>query len=283
MSEPGGISPVHARTDSQNPESVVETPRRTARVLVTCNDVPMTESDRINAELWRLGLLLTGEARGADRALRRVLEAHPSVLKLTADRRLRLLVQGARDAEPSPGESAGSGLRAESLHATIAALEPLPRICWTLRDIAGMSEVEAANAVGLSRSACERYADEARGRVAAALGERLGESIEALRLAATIADPTPSLAEIDRSLAGVRARRRLVATAQILALLGVLALLAWVGSDLIRTHESELEEIKMVEELSAPMSKEDAARREELRRQGQDTPAGRELPRGPAR
>jgi hypothetical protein len=238
----------------------------------------MTEADDVKAGLWRLGLLLSGSEAGADRALRRVLATSESILKLGAERRLRLAIAGSREAGPQE-PSARDNPAASKLRNVLASMELLPRVCWILRDVQGMDEVATARAVGVTKSAAENYAQRGRDAVHAALGEGFIAGVEALRRAGVEAQAEAGVRRVEESLRAVRSRRRLVRAASLVLFFGVLALLAWIGTDLMRTHDREVSQLKVVEDLSAPMSPDDAQRRQELQRQREGKPAGSELPR----
>lgn len=237
----------------------------------------MHEADTLKQDLWRLGMLLSGSQEGADRALHRVLTSSENVLKLGAERRLRLVVAGAREVEKALATRPQG--HAERVRDVLAGLELLPRVCWVLRDVQGMDEVAAARAVGVSKSAVETYAQKGREAVRASLGDGMFDAIDALRRAGEGAGAEAGVARVEGSMRKLRARRRLLRAATLLVFFGVLGLLAWIGSDLLRTHERELEQLNIVEDVSVPMSPDDAARREELQRQREGKPAGRELPR----
>lgn len=237
----------------------------------------MNEADDVKEGMWRLGLLLSGTEQGADRALRRVLGASESILKLGAERRLRLAVAGSREA----GITVIAGPRnpAARVRDVLGGMELLPRVCWVLRDLQGMDEVETARAVGVTKAAVESYAEKGRAAVRAALGDNFIEGITALRQAGEGASAQAGIRRVEESLRAVRTRRRLTRAALLLLFLATLALLAWIGADLMRTHDREIDQLRVVDDLSAPMTEEDASRRQQ-QRERDGRPAGHEITPG---
>lgn len=214
----------------------------------------MNTSEAIQTELWRLGLLLTGTENGATAALSRVLRAHDDVRKLAEDRRRRLLILGARDwlaanGTPSPADDspANKGMRLAS------TLEALPREVWALREVMQWNDIETARAIGIARSAETTYLSQSTTQLRSALAGDYDAAIAQLRARWHTVDASSGLALASRALRGVRARRRIIAAAQIIALLGVLSLIAWIGADLIRASERERANQTLQETLSNPM------------------------------
>jgi hypothetical protein len=252
----------------------VRTPE-VASALVPCNDVRMSDAARIKAELWRLGFLLSGSEAGADRALRRVLEVNPDVRKLAAERRLRIAISGAREA-PAAISSDGGVARVRDV---LSGMELLPRVCWVLRDVEGMSDVETSRAVGVTKAAADQYADQAREKVAAALEGRVGEAIDALRRSAQGLSVDVGMARVDVELAARRGRRRLTTALGLLTLAVAMGLIAFVGRSLIQSEREERAELQMLERVPESATPEERARLEEMRRQREGPAAGETLPR----
>lgn len=222
----------------------------------------MNTSAAIQTDLWRLGLLLTGTEAGATAALSRVLRAHDDVRKLAEDRRRRLLILGARDwlaahGTPSPADDspADKGMRLAS------TLEALPREVWALREVMQWNDVETARAIGIARSAEATYLAQSTAHLRASLGNEYEPAIAALRQRWHTVDAAPGIAHAAQSLCGLRRRRRFIAAAQVILLLGLLSLIAWIGTDLIRASERERANQTLQETLSNPMPNETAPTR----------------------
>jgi hypothetical protein len=230
----------------------------------------MNESERIRLHLWRLGLLMTGSERGASAALLGVLRVQEDLLKLSHERRLRLLTASARRWRPGAEGELPAG--SDDPRSVLAGLEALPRVAWVLRDMEGMGEVEVARVLGLGREAAERYAGQARARITESLGTDAAGAVRALREAAEARDPAPAVAALGSSLRRARLRRRLVSAVQALILLGAMALIAWVGRDLLRANTREKEMRTLQERLSLPMSDEQVRERRARERRERSEP-----------
>jgi hypothetical protein len=214
----------------------------------------LNTSEAIQTDLWRLGLLLTGTEDGATAALSRVLRAHDDVRRLAEDRRRRLLILGARDwlaanGNPSHADDSPAG-RSVRLAST---LEALPREVWALREVMQWNDVETSRAIGIARSAETTYLAQSTAHLRAALADEYEPAIAELRTRWHTVDASAGIALAARALRGVRARRRIIAAVQIIALLGVLSLIAWIGTDLIRASERERANQALQETLSNPM------------------------------
>jgi len=226
----------------------------------------MPEAQDIKRELWRLGLMLTGCEEGASAALLYVLAVQENVLKLSEVSRRRLLINGSRRWF---GRNRGGVPHESELTQMMRSMESLPRAAWVLRDVEGIDAVPASQVLGLNRESTERYAEQARAKLRTALGHKNLTAAEMLRAAALNADPGPAMIEVQRSLRGARLRRRTVTLLQVILLFGVLALIAWVGTDLMRANRAEKEVQALQDQVSNPMPAEEAReRRSRERREG---------------
>jgi len=226
----------------------------------------MSEADDIKRELWRLGLMLTGCEEGANASLLSVLAIQENVRKLSDVRRRRLLINGARRWF---GRTPRDVQRESELTQMMRSMESLPRAAWVLRDVQGLDAVPAAQILGLNRESTERYADQARAKLRTALAHPQVSAAEMLRAAALNADPGPAMAKVDQAVRGARLRRRCITLLQVLLLFGTLALVAWIGTDLMRANQAEKEVRTLQDQVSNPIPDEEARdRRARERRDG---------------
>lgn len=215
----------------------------------------MADANELMREMYRLGLLLTGDAAGARAALLRVLSAADNPLKLGEARRLRLLMNGAREwwGESRGGEGVASG----GSSALLRTMEALPRAAWVLLDVEGVDAAQASRMLGVTRQSVERYAEQARLAARAALGTNYPSAVDALRDAASQANASAGLAMLQADIRRLKARRRRIAALQIAAALACMAIIAWVGKDLMRAADREKDVKSLQQQLSLPMSEAD--------------------------
>jgi len=238
-------------------------------------------------EVWRRAALLTGDLGRAERVLVEVLRVQDNPLKLGRARRDRLIVQRAREVGAQGDLErpvlAGDGLSAEARQ-LLEAARALPKQsyeAWLLLEVEELEEIDGARAMDCSRTAMNRYRDAALDALRPLLGDGYDDALASLRRSAETLDPAPSLERIGGALERIRRRRRLVSLAQVLLLAACLALLSWVGWDLIRSSDREKERSVIGDAYSSPMPEEggESEVHPELRRQEQAPPAGREIQR----
>lgn len=196
--------------------------------------------DGVRQEMWRLGLLLTGSEDGASEALVRVLGAHDNILRLSEDRRRRLVVLGAREWRARVAGIEGDDGSPEGRASRLASsLESLPREAWALRDVRQWSDAEASRAMGVARSAVATYLAEARAKLNAALGEDYPAAVAALRRRWESMDVSQGVSRAVQRSRGKARRRRVLALVKLLVLLSALAAISWIGSDLLDASKRE--------------------------------------------
>ncbi len=223
------------------------------------SDEELSESESIQRELWRLGLLLTGSGAGATAALVRVLRGHENVRKLSEDRRRRLVVMGAREwlasggaADADAGSPAGRGVRLAT------TLEALPREAWVLREVKQWGEVEVSRAMGVARSAIGGYAEAALSKMRGSLGAEYDAAVGALRTKWGDVEAGAGVEAARRDSRRWMRRKRVSAAVMAAVLLAVMALIAWIGRDLQRASERERSNKALGEAVSNPMPAEEA-------------------------
>lgn len=247
----------------------------------------MNERTEALKQVWRRAALLTGDRERAERVLVEVLRVQENPLKLGRARRDRLIVQRAREVG-ARGELerpilAGDGLSAEARQ-LLEAARALPQQsyeAWLLLEVEGLEEIDGARAMDCSRTAMNRFRSAALDALRPLLGERYDDALASLRRSAETLDPAPSLERIAGALQRIRRRRRLVSLAQVLLLLVCMAVITWVGWDLIRSSDREKERSLIGDTFSSPMpdGDEPSEVHPELRRQEQAPAAGREIKR----
>lgn len=211
----------------------------------------MSDPDTIHRDLWRRGLLLTASEAGASAAFARVLRAQPNVLKLSEDRRRRLVVLGASEWSPDGSPSIAGG-PADALH---HLTDRRQRSAWVCRDVEQWGEIESSRALGLSKSAIAPLVEEARQRLRAVGLDPAAAAAALLEWSRTI-NPTRAIEQVHKDLRGATIRRRLLTLLQVLILFGAMAVIAWVGRDLLGVSERERAMRALQESLSNPMPDE---------------------------
>lgn len=244
----------------------------------------MNDRDAITRDLWRRALALSGDRAAADAAVIEALRSRRDLRAVAAFRVNRLIVQGARQWSRSAGIVAAadgalaSAIADESalqLWAGACALERQAFESFVLLDVQGLELIEAARAMDCSRTALIRFREAARSQLDPLLGDAMPAALDSLRAAIVTADPEPSMATIECAQRRLVVRRRLVAATQLFILAACMAVLIWVGIDLLRANDHERNTRVLEESLSLPMSPEDSARaRTEANRQkpAADTP-----------
>ncbi|MBL8747272.1 MAG: hypothetical protein JNK58_13065 [Phycisphaerae bacterium] len=211
------------------------------------------ETESIMRELWRLGRLLTGSDPGATASLLRVLAAHDDIRKLAEDRRRRLLVLGAREwLSHSPAQSTPAWDRMPALR----SLDAQPREVWLLHDVEQWGDVEVSRATGVARSAIEGFRRTAHLKLSGACGPEFEHARSSLAAELKNADEASGIDSARRQSRRFTLRRRALAAVKLAALLGVLALIAWIGRDLQRASERERANQAIGEAVSNPMPRE---------------------------
>lgn len=222
-----------------------------------CKDTRVNQGDVILRTLWRRALALTGSRDGAVRALEHLLRVQPNVLKLSDDRRNRLIVIGARAWAAS---QSGDDAKDNSIESLTRRLEHLPREAWVFCDVEQWSDVQASRAMGVPRAAVASYLDQARSRLQAALGDRYPAMLQQFRAHAGADDHESGIQDAQRRARGGLLRRRAVSIAQVLILLLFMGVLAWVGLDLMHAADHERARNAAGDHISNPIPPEDASR-----------------------
>jgi hypothetical protein len=223
----------------------------------------MSDADVILRDLWRRGLLLTGSEAGADAAVARVLRSQPNVLTLSEDRRRRLLVLGAGESSRGTAMTiaGGPGEALRLLH------ESSQRFAWVGREVEQWGEIEASRALGMPKSAVAPLVEESRQRLRAA-GHDSATAAAGLREWSRSIDAGPGLERVRASLRGARLRRRILTAVQLLLLFAAMALVAWIGRDLLGVAERERATRALQEALSNPMPGDQSKKAQRERRPG---------------
>lgn len=196
--------------------------------------------------VWRLAAALSASPDVADAVVRRVARACPGLEVIDEARLDRLAVLWARQARddcPAGDAPGGVASRSAQSHAPSVLPEPMlmllaavggqPREAWMLSRVFGHEIVHVARSMDCSRTAAQRYLDQADAKA-----RSLAPPLDAAELKASIRawlDAQPAGARAESTRLDVARRRRHRRTMQnltggLLVLLGLWALLASIGS-----------------------------------------------------
>ncbi|MFG0274504.1 MAG: hypothetical protein ACF8QF_05555 [Phycisphaerales bacterium] len=204
---------------------------------------------------WRLALLLTGDAAGADAVAVRVLEAQPDLDAIEPMRRDRLVVLRAREhatgqlAQPAVGFAdrlrAGHlrrrGVDAEAETAPAQAFSGLANALMQfslrrprqqhealmLHRVEGMELRDTARAMDCSTTAAARHLDEAERVIADTMGADYPTAGAALREQSAEATPGDEVVRVRVLMAKMRRIRTVLLAAITLLLIGACAVTVW--------------------------------------------------------
>jgi hypothetical protein len=156
------------------------------------------QREAFERRVWRLALLLTGDADGASRTLNGVARSARDLSKIDGVHLDRLTVLHSREVSSVRRRGAGEeapvpeGAPARTLE-VLMQMKPQAREAWVLTRIDGLDEIHVARAMDASKTASGNFFGAADALIGEKLGEEAEEGIEGLRVWAESFDPDPWL------------------------------------------------------------------------------------------
>lgn len=232
----------------------------------------MSTLAELERDVYRRGLILTGESAGADHVAEAVLARYDNLHRVGESALLRAIVQEARawstmeessDPSSSPPWTPPTGPPAQ-LFAALKGLTGQQREAWTLSQLEQLGEVDVARAMDCSRTAMrEVHLVAADGVLRPLLGASYEPALASLRAALRSIDPATRLDDVRQRLRKVVIRKRLVRLLMFLVFAIVCATMWWVMTDLHRANDREIELRRAYEaeqqKFSLPMSPEETS------------------------
>ena len=205
----------------------------------------MEAGEAYERRVWRIALLLTDDAPGADSILEGVVRVQPDLAKVgdtRLDRMVVLAARGWRGSGPGLGELLELDEATGELWRAVGDLGEQAREAWVFRELEGMESIRAARAMDCSRTAMEQVHLEAARRVLdARLGEGVGPTTERLAGALAALDESPAMRSALECAAGARRdamrRRRRVSVLLLVILLVCFGLMIFVLLSLLGWDE----------------------------------------------
>lgn len=244
----------------------------------------MDYTEVLKRSLFRRAVLYAGNREGAERVVESVLRVQPQLPRMAEHQRDRLLIQRSREVASSGAaqESELAGVKLEGqagqLWRLLRGLERQQREAWLLLEFEAYEEVPAARAMDCSRTAMNRFHEAANASLAELLDEEAkGKAITELGLALEKVDVEPSIDAITARLKGLMVRRRLMTTFKFSLLFGAMAIIAWVGYDLMTSESNRARLQGSQPQRSSELSPEEQRQQELIRQQELGEAAGHEI------
>ena len=205
----------------------------------------MDERQRIERQIWRMGLALTGSPAGASWVLAAAWRTNTDVMRLGESRVVRLVGVKSREwmgrnagygGGRTPSDASGMTDEARRMRGALRELDPSAREVWILREVVGLETIEIARGLGCTREVAERDTEAGEGGLMASLGADMHSAAGAWAGyigSISAGDAIQSAEMMHRSIS---ARRRIVTLVQIVIVVGIMGVLVWFGLGMLEAQ-----------------------------------------------
>ncbi len=208
----------------------------------------MDERERIERQIWRKGLALTGSPAGASWVLAGAWRTNTDVLRLGESRVVRLTAVKAREWMAGNGGFGGGRMpthtdgltdEARRMRGALRELDPSAREVWVLRELIGLDTLGIARGLGCTREVVDRYCEAGEGGLMASLGTDMHSASNAWAGYVGTISSGDAIAEAQRLHAAISVRKRIVTLIQIAVLLSIMGVLVWFGLGMLDAQKQK--------------------------------------------
>ena len=198
----------------------------------------MDERERIERQIWRKGLALTGSPVGAGWVLAGAWRTNTDVMRLGESRVVRLVAVKSREwmaansgygGGHTPNDTAGLTDEARRMRGALRQLDPSAREVWILSEMVGLETIEIARGLGCTRDVADRYREAGEGGLMASLGADMHSASGAWAGYVGSLTSGDAIADAHRMHAIIKVRKRIATLIQIVVVLAIMGAMVWFG------------------------------------------------------